>query len=104
MKFEEALIYIRQGKKVKLPYWTQNHTEMFNENMIYATLNEIIYGLWEIVEEPGKTFDQVFEAFKEGKSIRRKSWPQEFYISLHRKLHNLDNIGELLASDWEILE
>lgn len=107
MKFEEALVELRKGKKIKLPSWKKYWLELFNENIIKISLEEILSECWEIVEEPGKTFPEVFEAFNKGKKIRRKDWirdPRE-----HGNLMKSDGgkkiyIFDLLATDWEIID
>ncbi len=115
MKFEEALVELRKGKKIKrscfLDYISPNHLNpIFIKTQESLLLNDIFQDDW-MVEEPGKTFDKVFEDFKSGKKIRRKSWlktgpisysTDDFFISTYHgfRLYNED----LLATDWEVID
>lgn len=104
MKFEEAFVQYRKGKRIR-----RNSKEFIT--ILYlkdsCITNEDLFAEdWEVIEEPGKTFDQVFEAFKEGKYIRRKSWINHtilcarWKVSIDEFIHTAD----LLATDWEIIE
>lgn len=101
MKFEEALIELRKGKKIKrkahenyISYKSPIETEV----ILIDILNDL--DDWEVYEEPGKSFTEVFEALKSGKFIKRKEWidgiscKEEGYLS----------ITNLLCTDWEIIE
>jgi len=108
MKFEEALVELRKDKKIRNKIWRSNLyislEKKFNTHFDY----NFIYEDWEVLEEPGKTFPEVFEAFKEGKSIRRKEWlkydeTKNMYFQIsdfYTKLTSQD----LLETDWETIE
>lgn len=101
MKFEEALAELRKGKKIK----RRNHENFVSiRSPIHTAVHliDILNDLndWEVMEEPGKTFPEIFEAFKEGKTIRRKSWyPKGFTGNNDRYIDTED----LLATDWEVV-
>jgi hypothetical protein len=106
MKFEEALVELRKGKIIYLRH-VHKKVELNPDGNFMAnfSLDDMFYGEWDIKEEPGKTFPEVFEAFKEGKRIKRKCWHVEKYI------HNIFTsnstwslyIDDLLSTDWEII-
>lgn len=103
MKFEEALVELRKGKKIRNKLWGSSFfislEKRFNTNFDYNFIHED----WEAIEKPGKTFDQVFEEFKEGKKIRRISWDEDHYMKLH-DLESCDcNIVDIIENDWEVI-
>ncbi len=124
MKFEEALVELKKGNASLRTEWNDGSIlDIYgggivriihpNEKYNYYTLiplrfDDIEANDWFLYEEPGKTFDQVFEAFKKGKSIRRKEWLEydetknmHFQISeVYTKLNSQD----LLETDWEVIE
>lgn len=99
MKFEEALAELRKGRLISIDgveffHLRQNFSIEFYPHWFDSDR-------WEVIEEPGKTFDQVFEAFKEGKTIRRKSnHPSQLWNKQICFLYPDD----LLANDWEVIE
>lgn len=98
MKFEEALIELKKGKRITIrsfvydPGWKE-YTFNFNDIMSFE---------WEIYN-PGKSFNEVFEEFKQGKKIRRKSWDIFNHISLNTNTKVIYR-DDLIASDWEVIE
>lgn len=116
MKFEEALVELRKGKKItciSLPGSEFSLSDLWeisitlpNGISIFSVIDFIIKGEWFIVEEPGKTFSEVFEAFNEGKKIRRKKWDESFPHSyLDNEYGDLSiHTDDLIANDWEIME
>lgn len=114
MKFEEALLELRKGKKIECVDFQryQIHLSELNEISItfppglsgFSAVEFIIKGEWKVVEERGKTFDQVFESFKEGKKIRRKSWDKYHYMKLHSIESCYCDIVDLIENDWEVIE
>lgn len=102
MKFEEALVKLREGNRIKRKNWHGmgiSKDDCADELIIKEILSED----WVVIEELGKTFDQVFEAFKNGKNLRRKTWPKEYIFSIRLNSANINKL-DLLANDWEILE
>lgn len=103
MKFEEVLIELRKGKIIKRSIWN-NHVLSNNinnmNNMLYV--EDLLSDDWEVLEEPGKTFYEVFQAFKEGKKIKRKCLSANTYLTKNDCYYNL-NAKDLLATDWEII-
>ncbi len=100
MKIKDVLDDFYNGKKIK------RKSSRHSYNLIYLDKNsDMLAEDWEVIEEPDKTFQEVFEAFKNGKYIRRKSW--EDYELFHREYLecgvNLIIAEDLLASDWVIL-
>lgn len=96
MKFKEALEELYKGKKIgclSFPNTVFDNVNCYKD----IDFSYIIFGEWFIVEEPGKTFPEVFEALKEGNHIRRKKWPLEDRMSKSSR-------EDLLATDWEIVE
>ncbi len=104
MKFEEALPDVRKGNKIYVKDWGQDWYDMFNKNIIKISLNQILYCDWQILEEPGKTFPEVFESFKDGKRIRRKIWWEGQAKGMISTKPGTISIDDLLATDWEICE
>jgi hypothetical protein len=102
MKFELALTELRKGKTIKLS--SSDYTILnLEENLGYVLhASQLVGDDWEIIEEPGKTFPEVFEAFKEGKKIRRKSWEKGLSNAKDRTLHIW--VEDILSTDWEIVE
>ena|ERR1700733_10375833 len=113
MRFEEALVELRKGKNIHcssglgITFSLSELDELsytINSSMSSFTVMEaIIKGNWEIVEEPGKTFDQVFDAFTNGKKIKRKFWRSCDYISTTTNICSL-SAYDLLSKDWEVIE
>ena len=97
MRFEEALIELRKGKKISLGIWMYSIESIKDDSAINLSFKELFSEDWEVLEEPGKTFPEVFEAFKDGKHIRRKKWPLEDRMSKSSR-------DDLLATDWEIID
>lgn len=101
MKFEEALQELRKGKPI--------HRKC-NPFHYYSLLSlekdcDMLAEDWEIMEEPGKTFPEIFEAFKEGKKVRRRYWVSSInYIEKSDDDNFTLNAKDLLATDWEIIE
>lgn len=115
MKFEEALAELRKGNKgiasanfsIKLSDLGEISTLFKTGSNFGDAANEIVNGNWELLEEPGKSFPEVLEGFKEGKKIRRKSWPDHSWISKHEIRNNyIKNslFNDFLEKDWEIIE
>ena len=100
MKLEDAIIELRKGKRIRL---TSSEYIIFSltDDLGYVlNAHELISEKWEVVEEPGKTFPEVFEAFKEGARIKRKNWDGFINYFEFRNLKSED----LLATDWEIID
>jgi hypothetical protein len=118
MKFEEALVELRKGKKIReiREYGREFIISLDSGNI--SILSEVRYlddpykklcariveCDWEVIEESGKTFPELFEEFKEGKKIRRKSWFSSHYIKLHDTNSVDANIVDLIENDWEVIE
>lgn len=112
MKFEEALVELRKGKEIiciskggltlKLDKNSEIKMSSFLEVLDIGIMELIIKGEWIIEYERGKSFPDVFEAFKEGKRIRRKSWIEIIWLSTcsNFEINNKD----LLSIDWEIID
>lgn len=105
MQFEEALAELRKGKIIYLRH-VHKKVELNPDGNFMAnfSLDDIFYGEWDIKEEPGKTFPEVFEAFKEGKKIKRKAWIHYAFIRKINDAVDSLTIADLLATDWIILE
>ena len=105
MKFEDALRELRNGKKIRRESWKIHgimHPLLPNTKLCVDY--ECFHAEdWEIIEEPGKTFPEVFEAFKEGKLIKRKSWPSEYFCCSEMNSNHLSHI-DLIATDWMICD
>lgn len=105
MKFEEALVELRKGKRIKRKC---HRNYIYKSDPVpsnrYIFIMDILNDLddWEVKEEPGKTFPEVFEAFKEGKNIRRKSWKEGHICACHINKYFINE--DLLATDWEVIE
>lgn len=97
MKFEEALIELRKGKRIQRKCYPYHYLDKNCD-----TLCDILAEDWEVMKEPGKTFPEVFEAFKEGKKIRRKSWDKTAYC--FRDPVDALTHENILSTDWEIIE
>jgi hypothetical protein len=116
MKFEEALVELRKGKKVRCKDYRlsikktlDNYIEFeeYGHSLSHVELINIIFSIqWEVVEEPGKTFPEVFEAFKEGKTIKRKEWINDISIFQKDLKNHVDYLlaKDLLATDWQVIE
>lgn len=107
MKFEEALVELRKGKEIRLSIWIDKYKRV-NKNGIYQSndslsMYELMSNDWEIYEEPGKTFLEVFEAFKEGKKIRRKEWPFKAFIHICN-IQDYAEFRDIFCNDWEVIE
>ena len=109
MKFEEALAAFRNGKSIARGTYEDGMHGGINKNSdCELHLIDILAEDWFIWEKPGKSFPEVFYAFKEGKWIRRKSWETDHYLPF-KKINN-QTIGisffpeELLKNDWEVIE
>lgn len=110
MKFEDALKALREGKKITClslgceitlndmgTLYVMSREITFDDGDL---LNQIIFGEWHFVEEPGKTFPEVFEAFKKGKKIRRKSWVNEHSYRIIASDEDYISCLDLGADDW----
>lgn len=65
-------------------------------------INDILAEDWVVIDEnPGKSFPEVFEAFKEGKKIIRKQWRVD---SIDKSSDLPLYADDILATDWEIVE
>lgn len=107
MKFEEALVELRKGKKIKrICFYESLSLDIIKkEETLKIMISDILQDDWIIEEKPGKTFPEVFEAFKKGKSIRRKSWVVITERVLTKGCEgNIINSFDLEANDWEIIE
>lgn len=112
MKFEEALAELRKGKKIECIDFPIYEIALSELNKIsitfpsgiscFSAIEFIVKGKWKIIEEPGKSFPEVFESFKEGKKIRCKSWPKEDFLD--NKILNYTRNSCLLETDWEVIE
>lgn len=111
MKFEEALQELRKGKKIKCigkGDFISLETLKNYDLPSFFRCDLVMDGEWEVIEEPGKTFPEVFEAFKEGKYVRRKEWSTDNYLP-YKRLNNQTlafqfHPKDLLAKDWEIID
>lgn len=104
MKFEEAIRELRNGNTIRRKSWPV----LGCIQPLLLTSSKVTFDYeclhaddWEVLEEHGKTFPEVFQAFKEGKKIKRKSW-----ISISFIENDVMSIyGEdLLATDWMLVE
>lgn len=110
MRFEEALAELRKGKKIQMSSRDWIIFSLEDEHGYCLGVNDFVNEDWQTLEEPGKTFPEVFEAFKEGKKIKRKSWTNERYF-LHKEceeycecvMGKIDR-DDLMEKDWEILD
>lgn len=104
MKFEEALPLWKKGKMIRLSTWPLfKFLPMIEICDTFSFSSSCLFSDdWEVLEEPGKTFPEVFEAFKEGKKIRRKKWGYVVY-SQRDQLDALNHF-DILATDWEVIE
>lgn len=109
MKFEAAILELRKGKKITSSEMTlklhklgelQVHSNIINSHHI---MNLVVNDDWEVLEEPGKTFPEVFDAFKKYKKIRRKCWDDNNFMEKEERLIDL-NENDLLANDWEVID
>jgi hypothetical protein len=109
MKFQEAIYYFKLGSTIKRKKWPSYDVFYINEKEVtkYALSKEdYLAEDWEIVhkiEEPGKTFPEVFEAFKEWKKIKRKNWRLCDSLSCNLNIC-VASVDDLLETDWEIIE
>lgn len=109
MKFEEALVELRKGKKIACHSFPDEIFELTDNGLIFheIPISFFILGEWGILEEPGKTFDQVFKEFEQGKKIRRKIWPKDVGISIKMIITNDDYLmaymKDLTEKDWEVI-
>ena len=99
MKFEEALKEYRNGKKIDV---SESNKVKFLEGKIWE-LQKLFDLDWVVIEEPGKTFCEVFEDFKKGKKIRRKWWHESSYISKNGGL-GIFSSNDALSNDWEVVD
>lgn len=101
MKFEEVLVEFRKGKTIICPAGFTICLGKF----IGITLCEIdiLSEEWKLKEETGKTFPEVFEAFKDGRKIKRKSWTYQ-YSFLQKESFGALSCEDLLATDWIVME
>jgi len=112
MKFEEAIFYFKQGLTIKREKWASYDVFYIHEKEItkYALSKEdYLAEDWIIVpkiEESGKTFEQVFEEFKQGKKIRRLGWDYNVSISIKNCSHvgKYFHFEDLIKTDWEVIE
>jgi hypothetical protein len=104
MKFEEALSELRKGKKIRHAAWDPSFYLSISEDCLnyFPCTPHLISAYWEVFEEPGKTFPEVFEAFKEGKKVKRKSWDR--ILCIENLNLTLVDCHDLLATDWMICE
>lgn len=104
MKFEEALVELKKWKSIRRKLWINGERIGFmkksgNFNVSYEELHA---DDWEVLEEPGKTFPEVFEDFKEGKKIKRKHWISCDYLSKDSNICGT-SVEDLLSTDWEVI-
>lgn len=103
MKFEDALQELRKGKSIQSPSDIYTLEEIKKDQGIEIDIDDLFSDKWKIYEEPGKTFPEVFEDFKNYKKVRRKYWPDNYFIEKDERLHELGQ-QDLLANDWEIID
>ncbi len=65
------------------------------------TVDDLFAEDWMVFN--GKTLKEVLDDFYAGKSIRRKSWYQEYVLGLYSKNFEL-NYNDLMANDWEVID
>lgn len=109
MKFEEAIIEYRKGNKIKrnngmMKQWLYKEIIDSHDLIFDISFNDIVAEDWEVLEKTGKTFPEVFEAFKDGQKIRSKRWVNNWYYIQISDTGDLElDVEDLLANDWEIL-
>jgi hypothetical protein len=105
MKFEEAMEAANLELVKSLFNIQEKGPNNFADDFVQIEKNG------EVIEEPGKTFDQVFEDFKNGKNIRRKVWNKEYNLHKHYQLIKDENYNlklpifssDLIEDDWEVV-
>lgn len=106
MKFEEALIELRKGKRIKRDCWVfpfYDNEENEEHCGVEIGIDDILSNDWIVEDKPGKTFPEVFEAFKEGKSIRRKGWANmEYRMNKYIEGDIFISSKDFLSTDWMI--
>ena len=102
MLFEDALKELRNGKSIRRSIWMKvyKYSLLSDDDGFLMSKYDLLQEDWEVVEEPGKTFPEVFEAFKEGKKIKRKAWNRYLQNNMFDTFH----MSDLLANDWIIVE
>lgn len=118
MQLQEAMPAIQAGKKLK-----SENGLIIDKNSKY-TVGFLLQFEWEIVEREIIFFQEALDAFKKGKSIRRKSWNDKgikFYLNnfipiktyeckglygaaTYDRDQNFFSVEDALADDWEIVE
>lgn len=112
MKFEDALAELRKGKQItssEITLKLYDSGELYvNSNIInsHHVMHLIVHDKWEVLEEPGKTFPEVFESFKNGKIIKRKIWENDWFIHADDKVKGVVDldVDDLLANDWMVCD
>lgn len=104
MKFEEALVELRKGKKIRKVLWLfTQYMDLKNYKQFFFDAEEVLNSEWELYQEPGKSFPEVFEAFKSGKFIKRKEWENKHLFGSEMSSIHL-SYKDVLATDWEIID
>lgn len=111
MKFEDAMKALGNGETLELDGWLFNLETIKEDGKMAIPYNYIISDEWIVHVKPGKTFREVFEAFKDGKKVRRKKWEGCCFLQgsqmnhLHPpKAHTTIAVPHLLENDWEICD
>ena len=121
MNFKDALKFLKQGKKVKLPSWggywywdnTKNTIMMHTKDdeimdvretqVVEYTLNNILSDKWIIATEENTPilggeatfdFDEALKYYNRGLNVKRKSWPDG------KTLNDDISVYDVIAEDW----
>lgn len=106
MKFEEILPYLKDhanvGIKDKIHISLSKYNEVeLTQSLGTCLIHSILFSNEWSLEETGKSFPEVLEAFKEGKKIKRKCWSTYLSIATNETYLYRD---DLLAKDWEVIK
>jgi hypothetical protein len=91
MKFEEALVHFRAGKRIRMVGGQWSDLKDFAVHL---------YAGWE-VEQPQYNFIQAVEMMREGKRMKRAGSLIVFYVE-HGMFDGTcePNVADILATDW----
>ena len=104
MTFNEAFEYLRNGQII---YREKNKNiyllpdKLLSKSNLKISSNDLFSKDWKVY--PTTTFSDVLNSYYLGKSIRRKSWPENRTIDKQQNSISLSD-QDMFGTDWEVLE
>lgn len=127
MEFKEAMVHLRNHRKITRNVWACEYLEMDVMGKIkgyreeWAPFNFVIDIItstdWVIEgeEDTMLSFEDILKPLKEGKSVKLKEWPKHCAIEIEKTLNSVfirkicdfdftPSFNCFLANDWMVIE